>query len=66
MIESKNNPKQDKFINLLLLFALLLCIALLALLTRQIIGLQNHIQTSMEHFEEASISKAKLMKKPTT
>ena len=52
MTEYKNNPKQDKFINLLLLFALLLCIALLALLTRQIIGLQNYIQTSMEHFEE--------------
>lgn len=41
MTEYKNNPKQDKFINLLLLFALLLCITLLALLTRQIIGLQN-------------------------
>ena len=52
MTEYKNNPKQDKFINLLLLFALLLCITLLALLTRQIIGLQNYIQTSMEHFEE--------------
>ena len=52
MTESMNNPKQDKFINLLKLFALLLCIALLALLTRQIIGLQNYIQTSMEHFEE--------------
>ena len=52
MTESKYSPKRDKFINLLLLFALLLCIALLALLTRQIIGLQNYIQTSMEHFEE--------------
>ena len=60
MTESKNSPKQDKFVNLLLLFALLLCIALLALLTRQIIGLQNYIQTSMEHFEEVIHQQGKI------
>ena len=66
MTEYKNNPKQDKFINLLLLFALLLCITLLALLTRQIIGLQNYIQTSMEHFEEVIHQQATFMKKRVT
>ena len=63
MTEYKNNPKQDKFINLLLLFALLLCITLLALLTRQIIGLQNYIQTSMEHFEEVIHQQGNVEKK---
>lgn len=33
MTEYKNNPKQDKFINLKLSFAFLLCIALPVLLT---------------------------------
>ena len=65
MTESMNNPKQDKFINLLKLFALLLCIALLALLTRQIIGLQNYIQTSMEHFEEVIHQQGNVEKETT-
>ena len=52
MVQPTKEEKQTQFINWVQLIVLILVVVLLALLTRQIIALQNYVVESMEHFHE--------------